>query len=595
MVAVLRGDPVSSVEIDRDPTRPWAPSAFARLARVQGLSVAGDAIFTAAMAGTVFFSATSLDQARGRVAFTLLFTIAPFAVAAPLIGPLIDRSRGGRRWMIIAIAALRVVVCAMLVRHEDTWLLYPEGLLMLVLSKGHLIARGALVPTVVPNDDDLVKANAKLTLLSGIASAVAILPAVLLLKLGGPQWALGLGSVAFVACTVLAFDLPKTRVAAEPADAQEKAELRGMGILLAASSMASVRAIVGFLAFLVAFYAKDEDLPALIVAGAVGGQAGFLAGAVAAPRLREVLDEERIVMSCIATVFGFAATAALVSGDGASAAQAGLALAWVSIGVGFASNVAKQAFDAIVQRDAPDANRGRTFARFETRFQLLWVIGALVPTQIALPLRPAMLGIAGVAAFALVSYLVGRRRVEQGQDHRIFRFRRRRDDLFGNGPPPPPGGARRAAPPVEGGGVEGPERQPGPLPPPPVRSTAATAPARPSTRPPVVPRSAPPAPSTAAGVTTAAPPPVGHDAGPPHDGPVLFDGMAALEEDHPPVPEVTPAVRPPAGRADDRSAVLRLDAEPVWRNAVSPHLPGFEPGAAADADRDPANVVADDG
>ena len=36
---------------------------------------------------------------------------------------------------------------------------------------------------------------------------------------------------------------------------------------------------------------------------------------------------------------------------------------------------ARLAFDSIVQRDAPDANRGRAFARFETRFQLGWVLG----------------------------------------------------------------------------------------------------------------------------------------------------------------------------------------------------------------------------
>ena len=39
---------------------------------------------------------------------------------------------------------------------------------------------------------------------------------------------------------------------------------------------------------------------------------------------------------------------------------------------------AKLAFDSIVQRDAPDANRGRSFAKFETRFQIIWVVGALL-------------------------------------------------------------------------------------------------------------------------------------------------------------------------------------------------------------------------
>ena len=42
----------------------------------------------------------------------------------------------------------------------------------------------------------------------------------------------------------------------------------------------------------------------------------------------------------------------------------------------------KLAFDSIVQRDAPDANRGRSFARFETRFQVIWVLGAFIPVAV---------------------------------------------------------------------------------------------------------------------------------------------------------------------------------------------------------------------
>ena len=57
--------------------------------------------------------------------------------------------------------------------------------------------------------------------------------------------------------------------------------------------------------------------------------------------------------------------------------------------VGATGSAAKQAFDSIVQRDAPDANRGRSFARFETRFQLVWVIGALIPIVIPIPAASA--------------------------------------------------------------------------------------------------------------------------------------------------------------------------------------------------------------
>ena len=35
-------------------------------------------------------------------------------------------------------------------------------------------------------------------------------------------------------------------------------------------------------------------------------------------------------------------------------------------------------FDSLLQRDGPDAVRGRAFAKFETRFQLVWVVGGMI-------------------------------------------------------------------------------------------------------------------------------------------------------------------------------------------------------------------------
>lgn len=410
----------------RDPRRPWVPTPFTRLARTHAFSVAGDTLFTAAMAGTVFFSVADFDAARSRVALLLIFTIAPFAVAAPLLGPLLDRARGGRRWMILGIAVARALLCVLIIRHRDSWLFFVEALLFLVLSKGYLIARGALVPTTVRNDAELVKANSRLALLSGITAAVTAGPAVALLWLGGASWVLALGALAFVGCAVAAAQLPAARVAPTPPDAVEIAELRSVGILVAASSMGAVRLIVGFLVFQIGFYAKDNGQGLLIVAAAIGAQLGFLGGSVASPALRRTFSEERI----LAIVLSFAIAAGLVSSvvgllASGSAIVLGLAATLLSAAVGATSNVGKQAFDAIVQRDAPDANRGRSFARFETRFQLVWVVGALIPTAVVLPLEVSYVLVSAVAAFALLSYLVGRRRAAAGVDHRLVRMPRR--------------------------------------------------------------------------------------------------------------------------------------------------------------------------
>jgi hypothetical protein len=410
----------------RDPRRPWVPPPFTRLARTHAFSVAGDTLFTAAMAGTVFFSVADFDAARSRVAMLLIFTIAPFAVAAPLLGPLLDRARGGRRWMILGIAVARAVLCILIIRHRDSWLFFVEALMFLVLSKGYLIARGALVPTTVRNDSELVKANSRLALLSGITGAVTAGPAVLLLWLGGASWVLALGALAFAGCAVAATQLPAARVAPAPADAVEIAELRSVRILVAASSMGAIRLIVGFLVFQVGFYAKDNSQPLLIVAAAVGAQLGFLGGSVASPGLRRAFSEERI----LAIVLSFAIAGGLVASAvgllaSGSAVVLGLSATLLSAAVGATSNVGKQAFDAIVQRDAPDANRGRSFARFETRFQLVWVVGALVSTAVVFPLEISFVVVSAVAAFALLSYLIGRRRAAAGVDHRLVRMPRR--------------------------------------------------------------------------------------------------------------------------------------------------------------------------
>ena len=78
--------------------------------------------------------------------------------------------------------------------------------------------------------------------------------------------------------------------------------------------------------------------------------------------------------------------------------------------VNFAGSIGRMAFDSIVQRLAPDANQSRAFARFETRFQLAWVLAGLPPVAVTLPGRAgfAVVGAIGVTALAL-HLLAGRR------------------------------------------------------------------------------------------------------------------------------------------------------------------------------------------
>jgi MFS family permease len=381
---------------------------FTRLARAHTLSVAGDALIAVALADSIFFSAATSD-ARGQTALYLLLTMAPFALVAPLIGPAVDRARGGRRWMIVGFAAVRCVICVFMADDLNSLLLFPEAFLLLVAGKGYQVAKSALVPLTVATDAELVQANSKLSLLSGIASAAAGAPAFLLAALAGPEWVIALAALVYFGAVIVATRLPSEPVAPDPPDEVEREELRSVGILLAASAMGLLRWVVGFITFLLAFSLRSEDSPpwhlGLVLVASVGG--GLL-GAVLAPRIRKTTQEEDMLVGALVLVVVVGLIAALAGGI-TSAALLAATVAVTAAG-------GKLAFDSIVQRDAPDANRGRAFARFETRFQLIWVVGAIIPVIIPIPAQIGFLLIAGVAGFAAFTYAVGRRSMSRGED-----------------------------------------------------------------------------------------------------------------------------------------------------------------------------------
>ncbi|MFP5576614.1 MAG: MFS transporter [Acidimicrobiia bacterium] len=386
---------------------------FGRLARAHAAAVAGDTLVAIALAGTLFFS-IDVGQARSEVLLYLALTVAPFAVVAPLVGPALDRAAGGRRWMVIGSSGLRSFVCLLMVRDVDSLLLFPEAFALLVLAKGYQVAKSALVPTVVRSHEGLVEANSKLSLISGVVGFAAAVPGGLLLRLGGSQWVLGLAAIVFGVGVAVAWQVPRVQVAAEPETAEARAELRGGGVLLAASAMALLRGIVGFLTFLLAFSLRSDGSPTWHFGLVLAVSAlGSLTGAAVAPALRRQLSEERIIAGLLAAVAGFAVVGAWLGG------LAGAVLVAASVGVGAAA--AKQAFDSIVQRDAPDANRGRSFARFETRFQLVWVAGGVLGI-ISMPMWVGFVLVAATSAFAGASYAAGSRGLHDSASRR----RRRR-------------------------------------------------------------------------------------------------------------------------------------------------------------------------
>ncbi|MFB6892935.1 MFS transporter [Kitasatospora sp. NPDC056327] len=405
-------------------------SGLAKLIELHALNAFGDMLITVALASTIFFSVPT-GEARGRVALYLLITMAPFALLAPVIGPLLDRLPHGRRaamaMSMLARAVLAWTMAGVVVGGGIA--LYPEALGVLVASKAYGVVRSVVVPRLLPSRLSLVKANSRVTLAGLLATMVAAGVGGLL-HLIGPGWPLRGAFLVFVAGTLMAFHLPHgvdsakgeqravlhaeehppghhhgvlhgRGAAAAPAGTapgpaagqRPKASLRTVGpsVILALRAMAAMRWLVGFLVMFLAFLLREEPVGGLqptlalglvALAAGTGNALGSALGAWLRTRTPEVTVTAMLLLACCAT-----ASAALWYGTVTVVAVAGTA--------GTAASLGKLSLDALIQRDVPESVRTSAFARSETALQLSWVAGGAV--GILLPLN-GTLGLSVAAA-----------------------------------------------------------------------------------------------------------------------------------------------------------------------------------------------------
>jgi hypothetical protein len=211
-----------------------ARTGLASLIELTAAGAAGDAFVTIALAGTLFFS-TSLDAARGRVALTLVITMAPFAVLAPIIGPALDRARSGRRYLMAGTLLARGLLCYAMVDavlHNDVVGLLPAAFGVLVLQKAYAVTRASVTPRLLPREITLVAANARTGMASLISGTVAGLLAlgVSYVAGGGAEgaaWTLRVGTIVYIGAMALSFRVPDhVDLPDPPADADEASHAR---------------------------------------------------------------------------------------------------------------------------------------------------------------------------------------------------------------------------------------------------------------------------------------------------------------------------------------------------------------------------------
>lgn len=368
---------------------------FGRLVVVHTVTNAADALFTMSLAGSLFFN-VSADAARPRILLYLLLTLAPFAVLGPFVAPVVDRVRGGYRLVILVTAVGRSAACVVIAGTLHSLVFFPAAFAVLVLGRTYSVAKSSLVGRLVDDDRHLVASNARLARLGTLGGVAGGLIGVSLLQLASPVAAAGSAAAAHAGAVALGWRLPRQSIARGEDPDLERAEIHQTRLTFAATAMGVLRSSVGFATFLVALVLKTNAEPAWIyglalLAGAIGG----LFGTVVAGPLRRRMEEQTMLVSCLvgAGLVCFVAIATPLR----------LGAAVLAAAVALAATAGRQAFDSLTQKLAPDAEKGRAFAGFEMRFELAWVIGAIIPVTFE-PSLPV--GLTAVGAVVLTSGVV---------------------------------------------------------------------------------------------------------------------------------------------------------------------------------------------
>lgn len=357
------------------------------LVPVQALHSMGETMFAVSLAGSLFFN-VSLDAARPRIVLYLAVTMTPFLVLASVIGPIIDKVRGGHRMVLMSALGGRCIFAVLLATQLKGLLFYPQAFAIMVLAKVFSVSRNSLIPILVTDRSHLVIVNARLARMAAVAGALAAVPAVAVLNSFGPGWVLRVGALAYGAGALLAFRLPSRHPEANVSLVVEQLELSGPAVRSATIAMGSLRAAIGFLIFHLGFVMKRAGEPTwlfglLAIAMSLGG----FAGTFVAHRLRRVVGEQLTLTIALAAPALIALVAALRFHRVTS-----IALAFV---VGLGASVARRTFDSVVQAEAPHARRGKAFAGLETRLELGWAAGALTAVVAS---APGWVGAAALAA-----------------------------------------------------------------------------------------------------------------------------------------------------------------------------------------------------
>lgn len=370
------------------------PKEVRQLSVAHALDDIADGLINLSLLGSLFFS-VSLESSRDRILLYLVLTVAPLAVIAPLLAPLLERTRAGFRATMVSTQLVRAVTALLLVSSLKSPAFYPLVFIVLLSRKAYALARTAMLPNLVPESDRLADASGHLSRVGTIAGGFGTILGGAILALVGAEKVPLLAAPVFVVAAIAAHRVP---VASEPAPHAAP----GMRIAVpqqvrrAGIAVCGIRASSGALAYLLAFAIKRGGVGSwvFVVALAAAGIGSFL-GTLITGSLHRRLGADQVV-ALVLLVPGVVTVLSVVA-----AGNFGIVVVAFTIGLG--SSVATRTMDALYAQ-VPDVARGRAVSANELRFQLANVTGAVLAVMLTPSPKTGILVVAIVLLVSGITY-----------------------------------------------------------------------------------------------------------------------------------------------------------------------------------------------
>ncbi|MEV0896633.1 MFS transporter [Actinoplanes sp. NPDC049802] len=357
-----------------------------RLFDLHAVSCAGDALIAIGLAGTIF--SVPLGEARSKVGLYLLITMVPFALLAPVVGPLLDHFRHGRRYALAATFLGRAFLAYVMADNLLGWGLYPAAFGVLALSRAYGVARSAAVPRLLPEGVGLSQVGARASVY-GTFAGILVAPIGLLAFKFGPQWPLRVATLIFLIGMVISLRLPP-RADSDPPEELPRAwhtvlrmgrgperPLSGPLVVATLIGSTSLRLLYGFLLLFLTFAIMGGQLTTSVLGTELSrGAAVGLVGAALA--LGTFISTAAGTGLRIRRPLALQSSGLIITAGVAVLTTIFYNLAMVTLLAlltAIFSGIAKLAVDASIQERVPERQRATAFAHSETALMLAWVAG----------------------------------------------------------------------------------------------------------------------------------------------------------------------------------------------------------------------------